>query len=42
LGEQHVKEDCYNYISTVREWVDAIQAKEKPVWMMRTLDLNID
>jgi len=42
LGEQHVKEDCYNYIPTAREWVDAIQAKEKPVWMMRTLDLNID
>ena len=42
IGEQHVKEDCYNYIPTAREWVQAIQDKEKPVWMMRTMNINVD
>ena len=42
VGEQHVKEDCYNYIPSAREWVTAIESKEKPMWMIRTLDLNID
>jgi hypothetical protein len=42
VGEQHVKEDCYNHIPSAREWVQAIEAKEKPMWMMRTLDLNLD
>jgi hypothetical protein len=42
VGEQHVKEDCYNYIPTAREWIIALDAKEKPVWMIRTLDINVD
>ena len=42
VGEQHVKEDCYNYIPSAREWIQAIESKEKPMWMMRTLDLNLD
>jgi hypothetical protein len=42
VAEQHVKEDCYNYIPTAREWIQAIEGKEKPVWMLRTLDLNVD
>ena len=42
VGEQHVKEDCYNHIPSAREWVQAIESKEKPMWMMRTLDLNLD
>jgi len=42
VGEQHVKEDCYNYIPTAREWILAIDAKEKPMWMIRTLDINVD
>jgi hypothetical protein len=42
VGEQHVKEDCYNYIPTAREWIQAIESKEKPMWMIRTLDINVD
>jgi hypothetical protein len=42
VGEQHVKEDCYNYIPTAREWIQALDAKEKPMWMIRTLDINVD
>jgi len=42
VGEKHVKEDCYNYIPTAREWILAIDAKEKPMWMIRTLDINVD
>ena len=40
--EDHVKEDCFNYIPSAKEWVKAIEAKEKPMWMMRTLDLKFD
>lgn len=42
VGEQHVKEDCYNYIPSAKDWIMAIDAKEKPVWMIRTLDIDID
>ena len=42
VGEQHVKEDCYNYIPSAREWIQALESKEKPMWMIRTLDLNVD
>jgi len=42
VGEQHVKEDCYNYIPTAREWIIALDAKEKPMWMIRTMDINVD
>ena len=42
VGEQHVKEDCYGYIPTAKEWIDNINAKEKPIWMLRTLDLEIN
>ena len=40
VGEQHVKEDCNNYIPSAKEWVDALQSEKKPVWMMRTMKLN--
>lgn len=40
--ESHVKEDCYNYIPSAKEFLDAIRAKEKPVWMLRTLDINVE
>src|SRR5210317_349311 len=40
VGEQHVREDCNNYIPSAKEWVDALQNHEKPVWMMRTMKLN--
>ena len=42
VGEQHVREDCYNHLPSAKEWLMALEAKERPMWMMRTLDLNID
>ena len=42
VGEQHIKEDCYNYIPTAKDWIDALQAEKKPMWMIRTLDLKVD
>jgi hypothetical protein len=42
IGEQHVKEDCYNHLPSAKEWLMALESKERPIWMMRTLELNID
>jgi hypothetical protein len=42
VGEQHVREDCYNHLPSAKEWLMALEAKERPMLMMRTLDLNID
>ena len=42
IGEQHVKEDCFNYIPTAKEWIIALESKEKPLWMIRTLELKFD
>ena len=42
VGEQHIKEDCFNYIPTAKDWIDALQAEKKPMWMLRTLDLKVD
>jgi hypothetical protein len=36
----HIKEDCNNYVPTPKEWVDALQSHEKPLWMMKTMKLN--
>ena len=38
----HIKEDCFNYVPTPYEWIMALEAKEKPMWMIRTMDLDID
>ena len=35
-------EDCFNYIPTAKDWIDALQAEKKPMWMIRTLDLKVD
>lgn len=42
VGEQHVREDCNNYIPSAKEWVDALQAEKKPIWMMKTMKLNFN
>jgi len=42
VGEQHVREDCNNYIPSAKEWVDALQNHEKPIWMMKTMKLNFN
>ncbi len=40
VGEQHVREDCYGYIPTAKEWVDNIHASKPPEWMIRTQKLE--
>jgi hypothetical protein len=42
VGEQHVREDCYNHIPSASEWLKCITMREKPIWMSKTLDLNFD
>jgi hypothetical protein len=42
VGEQHVKEDCYNTIPSAKDWIDAFNNKEKPAWMTRTVNLKFD
>lgn len=42
VGEQHVKEDCFGYIPTAKEWLDAMQSKEKPMWMLRTMEITVE
>jgi hypothetical protein len=38
VGEQHVKEDCNNYIPSAKEWV---QNLDKPTeWMIKTLKIE--
>jgi hypothetical protein len=40
VAEQHVKEDCFGYIPTAKEWIDNIHSKTPPEWMIRTEKLN--
>jgi len=40
VGEQHVKEDCFGYIPSAKEWVDHINDEHPPKWMIRTLKIE--
>jgi hypothetical protein len=40
VGEQHVKEDCFGYIPSAKEWVDHINDKNPPQWMIRTIKIE--
>ena len=40
VGEQHVREDCYGYIPTAKEWIDNIHSKTPPEWMTRTIKIE--
>ena len=42
IGEQHVKEDCNNYIPSAKEWLLALDSKEKPLWMLKTMDIILE
>jgi len=42
VGEQHVKEDCNNYIPSAKEWVNNISTNQRPQWMMRTVKLEFE
>jgi len=38
IGEQHVKEDCFGYIPTAKEWLDNLDCPKE--WMTRTLKIE--
>jgi len=40
VGEQHVKEDCNNYIPSAKEWLVALNSKNRPEWMTKTLKIE--
>ena len=40
VGEQHVKEDCNNYIPSAKEWLVALRAKDKPEWIIKTIKIK--
>lgn len=42
IGEQHVKEDCNNYIPTAKEWIDGFHEQKKPTWMIRTMKIELE
>lgn len=42
IGEQHVKEDCNNYIPSAKEWVTALENKERPIWMLKTMKIQLE
>jgi len=40
VGEQHVKEDCNNYIPTAKEWADMIASGKPKEWALKTLKIE--
>jgi hypothetical protein len=42
IGEQHVREDLYNHIPTSKEFFDTLRANQRPMWIIRTMDIGID
>jgi hypothetical protein len=40
VGEQHVKEDCFGYIPTAKEWIDHLNDTHPPEWMIRTIKIE--
>ena len=40
VGEQHVKEDCFGYIPSAKEWMKHINDTNPPQWMIRTLKIE--
>jgi hypothetical protein len=40
VGEQHVKEDCNNYIPSAKEWIINMNENKRPLWMMKTIKLE--
>jgi hypothetical protein len=40
VGEQHVKEDCNNYIPSAKEWADMIASGKPQEWAIKTLKIE--
>jgi hypothetical protein len=42
VGEQHIKEDCNNYIPSAKEWVNNMMSNQRPQWMLKTIKLEFE
>jgi hypothetical protein len=42
IGEQHVKEDCNNFIPSAKDWIVALEKNERPIWMMKTMKIKLE
>ena len=42
VGEQHVKEDCNNYIPSAKELINGLREDRRPIWMTKTLKIETD
>jgi hypothetical protein len=40
VGEQHVKEDCFGYIPSAKEWIKALESGKPEEWMIKTLKIE--
>jgi hypothetical protein len=40
IAEQHIKEDCNNYIPTAKEWVTMIASGKPEKWAIKTLKIE--
>lgn len=40
VGEQHIKEDCNNYIPSAKEWINNMKEGKRPLWMIKTMNLE--
>ena len=40
VGEQHVREDCNNYVPSAKELLANIHKKKLPLWMIKTMKIN--
>jgi hypothetical protein len=40
IGEQHVKEDCNNYIPSAKEWLKMIESGKPELWAIKTMKIE--
>ena len=40
VGEDHVKQDCNGYSPSAKEWVNGIKATIRPMWMIKTIQMD--
>jgi len=40
VGEQHVREDCNNYIPSAKEWIQVLNSNDKPLWVIKTMKID--
>jgi hypothetical protein len=40
VAEQHVKEDCNNYIPSAKEWITMIESGKPEKWAIKTLKIE--